>query len=139
VAGSLIKRRPAFFEIVSLAVLLGMLTLGFFVTAQDFPGPSFCVFKTVFHFDCPGCGLTRCFLLIPRGQISRAFFHNWGGPFLYILFALIFLAMLFRSFGLNHFNAVFWQKLRLSLGTFVIILLLVHWGWVLFNVAIDKS
>lgn len=132
-AGSLIKRRPAFFEIVSLSVLLGILTLGFFVTAQDFPGPSLCVFKTVFHLDCPGCGLTRCFLLIPRGQVSQAFSYNWAGPFLYILFGLIFLAMLFRSLGWNGFDTKFWKKFRLCLGALVIVLLLVHWGWVLFT------
>lgn len=125
-----VRRHPAFFEMVSLSVLLGMLTLGFFVTAQDFPGPSLCVFKTLFHFDCPGCGLTRCFLLIPRGQIFQAFLFNWAGPFLYILFGLIFLAMLSRSFGLQSFDTKFWQKMRLSLGTLVMILLFAHWGWV---------
>lgn len=124
------KRYPAFFEIVSLSVLLGMLTLGFFVAAQDLPGPPLCVFKLLFHFDCPGCGLTRCFLLIPRGQILQAFHHNWAGPFLYFLFGLIFLAMLFHSLGLNGFDTPFWKKLRLRLGTLIIVLLFAHWGWV---------
>lgn len=29
-----------------------------------------CMFKTVTHFDCPGCGIQRSFILLMRGDVT---------------------------------------------------------------------
>lgn len=32
-----------------------------------------CLFKTITHFDCPGCGLQRSFILLLSGNIADSF------------------------------------------------------------------
>lgn len=32
-----------------------------------------CLFKTVFHVDCPGCGFQRSFIALLKGNISQSF------------------------------------------------------------------
>jgi hypothetical protein len=32
-----------------------------------------CLFKSVTHFDCPGCGIQRSFILLAKGEISNSF------------------------------------------------------------------
>ncbi|MBK8496389.1 MAG: DUF2752 domain-containing protein [Ferruginibacter sp.] len=29
-----------------------------------------CLFKTITHFDCPGCGMQRSFILLMKGDLS---------------------------------------------------------------------
>lgn len=33
-----------------------------------------CMFKSVTHFDCPGCGFQRSFILLLEGRIRDSFF-----------------------------------------------------------------
>ena len=33
-----------------------------------------CMFKAVTHFDCPGCGLQRSFILLIKGDVWGSFF-----------------------------------------------------------------
>lgn len=32
-----------------------------------------CIFKTVTHFDCPGCGIQRSFVLLIKGDLPASF------------------------------------------------------------------
>ena len=34
--------------------------------------PGICAWKRAFNVDCPGCGLTRCFVSMAHGQIDSA-------------------------------------------------------------------
>jgi hypothetical protein len=43
------------------------------------PLPEFCLSRRVFHLDCPGCGLTRCFIALAHGEIARAWAFNPAG------------------------------------------------------------
>ncbi|MEO8496539.1 MAG: DUF2752 domain-containing protein [Planctomycetota bacterium] len=40
------------------------------------PLPGTCTFKQYFGADCPGCGLTRCFVSMGHGQLERAWHFN---------------------------------------------------------------
>jgi hypothetical protein len=33
-----------------------------------------CMFKAITHFDCPGCGIQRSFILLIKGDLSASFF-----------------------------------------------------------------
>lgn len=76
---------------VPLAVIFFIVTAGFWLTIADFSGQSLCVFKRVFLLDCPGCGLTRAFLLIPRGYFIDALVLNVASLPLYFFFAYLLL------------------------------------------------
>ena len=48
--------------------------------------PELCMLQREYGIDCPGCGLTRCFLSMGHGQVAAAWcFHPVG--------ALLFVAM----------------------------------------------
>lgn len=32
-----------------------------------------CMFKTITHFDCPGCGFQTSFLLLMKGEVYQSF------------------------------------------------------------------
>lgn len=43
------------------------------------PIPETCLAKTLFHIDCPGCGLTRSFISLARADWSGAWNYNHVG------------------------------------------------------------
>ena len=47
------------------------------------PLPGVCTFKRMTGLDCPGCGLTRCFVSLSHGRIWQAWEYNPAGLFLY--------------------------------------------------------
>ena len=49
----------------------------------DLPLPATCTFRSVMGIDCPGCGLTRCFVSLGHGQLLEAWRYNPVGLLLY--------------------------------------------------------
>lgn len=106
-------RQLAFtFHGVILAVSIGVLIASFILEVRDdaiaapldsMPLPGLCTFKRMTGIDCPGCGLTRCFVSISHGELEQAFSYNAAGLLLYI--AVVF-QLPFRG----------WQILRLRRG-----------------------
>jgi hypothetical protein len=47
------------------------------------PIPGVCTYKQLFGADCPGCGLTRCFISLAHGQMVRAWRFNPAGVYLF--------------------------------------------------------
>lgn len=96
-SGSLLsKRMPIVGGVGSLLWLLGpliVLGLSFLLTTGEgrqvfIPWwnvslPETCYFHRLFGIDCPGCGLTRSFLLISSGDLQGAFLLNPIGILLY--------------------------------------------------------
>lgn len=71
---------------IAFVFLSAALLLGLFIDPQSLPQESFCLFQRTAGFDCPGCGLTRAFLLIPRGQWHAVWMYNPAAFFIYTLF-----------------------------------------------------
>jgi len=45
----------------------------------------FCVFKRIFGFPCPGCGMTRAWIALFKGELTQAFYYHplfWTAPLL---------------------------------------------------------
>lgn len=110
-----------------LAVLLFVVTAGLWLTIADFPGQSLCVFKRVFLLDCPGCGLTRAFLLIPRGRFADALHFNVASLPLYFFFAYLLVQQISESVFHKRFKwrvpeggLIFWVLA-------IVLLLLLQW------------
>lgn len=59
-----------------------------------------CVFKKLFDISCPGCGLTRCFRAILKGNFSSAFRYSIIGIPLFI-FGFIYVLLLVRDIIVN--------------------------------------
>lgn len=52
------------------------------------PVPETCYFKRALGINCPGCGLTRCFICAIRGEIPRAWHFNPAGLAVFLFVAL---------------------------------------------------
>lgn len=67
------------------AVLCGtVMYAGFLLLARLWHLP--CVFQWLFGVPCPGCGMTRAWLSVLRGQLTAAFAYHplfWTVPLLY--------------------------------------------------------
>lgn len=54
----------------------------------SFSLPPLCLFRRFFGIDCPGCGLTRCFVSAAHGDFSAALqFHPVGLLFFFLVLA----------------------------------------------------
>src|SRR6185369_17916825 len=87
---------------VSAFVLLSCVFLiSFIYNPSDEPRFTVCIFKNFTGLDCPGCGLTRSFCALSKGHLSKAFYFNKLGPFLYVVFAASWLRNLFSLLKLQ--------------------------------------
>lgn len=53
----------------------------------DTPLPTLCMLKRECGIDCPGCGLTRCFLSMGHGHVTSAWAYHPAGVLLFIMLA----------------------------------------------------
>ena len=106
--------------------LFGLASLSVVVVAIVMPrslafnGPMICLFKHLFGYPCPSCGLTRSVFSFFHGDISGAFSFNPLGPFLSVLFII-------WSFDIHFNNSSFWNKFLRSTQTSVVIVLVGIW------------
>jgi hypothetical protein len=51
------------------------------------PLPELCMSRRMFGLSCPGCGLTRCFISLARGDVAAAWSYNPAGLLLFAVTA----------------------------------------------------
>lgn len=91
--------------------------------------PLACSFYRFTGLYCPGCGMTRAFFSVIRGNIPDAFSYNLLWPFITLLAALpVYFWFCFLYSGKNPFNPVnrFLQR-HSFLGWFVLVLFFSFW------------
>ena len=66
------------------------------VVASDFGFslPAACLWQRVYGVDCPGCGLTRCFVSLAHGDVAAAWQFNPAGL---LLFAFLIYQLPYRT------------------------------------------
>jgi hypothetical protein len=64
-----------------------------------YPLPETCISRTVLNVECPGCGLTRSFIALARGDWSLAWqFHRTG----WLLAAAVLIQFPYRLSRIGH-------------------------------------
>lgn len=111
-----------------LLVLPAILLAGLFVSIEKLAKLPLCFFKSFFKFDCPGCGLTRAFLSLPRGEIARAIQFNAASPVLYVMFWLMLIFLLYRRVKPSFVEPFYFGRLRVYLSQLVLVLMTGHWA-----------
>lgn len=116
--------------IVLLAVLMS--TEGdrkVMVPVLNKPLPPLCTAQRFFNVDCPGCGLTRCFISLAHGDVARAWRFNPAGLW---FFALVAVQIPYRTWQLwrlrtgreplrlGRTNWMLWLLLVLLLGQWIV-------------------
>lgn len=91
------------------------------------PLPELCTFKRLVGVDCPGCGLTRCFISLAHGDVVAAWRYNPAGI---LLFAAAVFQIPFRVFQLARMRRGLpaWRSRALDACLlFIAIALFVQW------------
>ena len=97
----------------SLAVVLGAVVVGQFDLV---PRGAICWSVILLGRECAGCGLTRSFAAIGRGDLAAAAAFNPMGP---LLFGSILLAGVLRVAKLAAPRFRFWAEADIAIGSFV--------------------
>lgn len=79
------QQKNHFTLIIFLFVILASLILPVDPHIKLFP----CLFKSVFHIPCPGCGMTRAFILLGHFRFQEALAININSIFAYIILLAI--------------------------------------------------
>ena len=100
-----------------------------FVPGVPVAMPESCVTKMYWGFDCPGCGMTRAFIRISKGQFSKARQLNGASFVVYLFFAIQipWHAMQLLRIGKGIGPVDSWLTIVPALG--VIVTLVVCWIW----------
>jgi hypothetical protein len=53
----------------------------------NLPLPALCMSRRVLGIDCPGCGMTRCFIALAHGDVAAAWSFNPAGLLLFAMMA----------------------------------------------------
>ena len=76
-----------------------------------------CLSKTIFGFECMGCGFQRSLVLIWKGQYIEAFFMYPAIYPLVVLFTYIILTQFYKF--KNYYKAINWLSM-ISITTIII-------------------
>jgi hypothetical protein len=95
------------YHAILLAICAGVLLMAAVLSVRDrsqvvlpligLPLPELCTMRRLVGIDCPGCGLTRCFISLAHGNWRDAWSYNPAGLW---LFALVLLQLPYRGFQL---------------------------------------
>ena len=139
-------RRSSEFHWIWLILAMAVLVISALLsnsgeTAVYWPGtrtplPTMCHMKRITGLDCPGCGLTRCFISLAHGEVTSALHFNPAGVF---LFGLLVAQIPYRWLQIQRLKAgrEEWRHRRLSVVLTVVFvsLLMIQWFWKLLLVS----
>jgi uncharacterized protein DUF2752 len=119
--------------LLSLSVIVLLLAFIFSIRGQTqvvvplarLPLPELCMMRRMTGLDCPGCGMTRCFIALAHGDVASAWSYNPAGLW---LFAIVVFQVPFRLVQLGRIRRrqpeiVLSGVTQIVLGTFAAALL----------------
>ncbi|HLK28632.1 MAG TPA: DUF2752 domain-containing protein [Puia sp.] len=80
---------------------------------------SFCPFKMLTGFPCPGCGITKSLIFLYEGNLSKSIYYHLFGPmvFLFCIIAIIVLTTELIN-GKEYFRSILFNtKIAYFLGS----------------------
>jgi hypothetical protein len=88
----ILRKKLSTRDLSTILLTAGLLTVYFLPTEFLFHNPTtFCIFKNLLHFDCPGCGMTRALYCFLHGQFRQAINFNIGiAPLTLLIFQQYF-------------------------------------------------
>lgn len=101
------------------------------------PLPELCHSRRFFGIDCPGCGMTRCFISLAHGDLAAAWRYNAAGI---LLFGMVVAQVPYRGLQLWRVarGQAEWysQRFVTALSVVLVTMLMVQWVWKLFQMAL---
>ena len=112
----------------NLKILFALLILLVFGILVVFIFDIDCVFKSIFHIPCPGCGLTRSFREIFKRHILNSFNYNILGFPLFILIIIIILLLIIDFIKRKDYT---YRLLTYFSKHYIIIIILLIISWII--------
>src|SRR5207244_10680 len=104
-------RPDSLYHVILLALCGCVLLMGLLLSVRDrsqvmlpllqVPLPELCTMRRMLGLDCPGCGLTRCFISLAHGDVAAAWSYNPAGLW---LFTIMVFQIPFRSYQLSRIS-----------------------------------
>jgi uncharacterized protein DUF2752 len=134
VAAFVARPDPLFhFVLLALSSVVLLLALALSVRGQTqvvlpllgVPLPELCMMRRTMGFDCPGCGMTRCFIALAHGDVASAWSYNPAGLW---LFAIMAFQIPYRSYQLwrirrGRSEIMLSRTAQVVLGTLAVVLI----------------
>jgi hypothetical protein len=115
-------------EWIWLGVLTAVLVGSVIWHPLDEGGFVICLLRRATGLPCPGCGLTRSFCAIAKGQVDRSFHFHALGPVLFAMACVYWLRGIAAVSGLagpvDRFDGF---VARYRIGVIVVVAMLVAW------------
>ena len=124
--GSVRRRLPALGVGLGGAAILGI--AAFWSTSSVTSGPGTCIFRLLAGLPCPGCGLTRSFVMFAHGDVPSAFGYNLMGP---VLFSVLVISVIVAAWVLITGRAQTlsrWGSIVFSKAALVIVAIWLGYG-----------
>lgn len=142
-----LRRRTFEYHVIILVGSLVVLVLAATMSVQEGtkvtppffsqPLPELCHSRRFFGIDCPGCGMTRCFISAAHGDWRAAWRYNPAGI---VLFGMLIAQIPFRSLQLWRLRQGKdeWRPRRLitAMSIVLVSLLMLQWFWKLYLMAV---
>ena len=95
----------------------------------EIPLPGLCAMRETTGVDCPGCGLTRCFISLADGQFERAWHFNPAG---YLFFVFVVAQVPYRSLQIRRIRRgqAEWRS-PLIVGSLIVVVTALVLQWVI--------
>jgi hypothetical protein len=126
ISARFLSRQEIQLRTLELGLLLAPLGGAYCYSHTSYSSPFFCPFRTLTGIPCPGCGMTRSFLAIAKGNLSSAIGYNLFGPILFIGLTLAVMHLFVELLCRRKIDTIYtkWmleQKIQLiSLGSLLI-------------------
>ena len=95
--------------------------------------PEMCSSRRLMGIDCPGCGMTRAFISISRGDFARAWQLNHASFFVYFFVAIQIPWHAFQIWRLKRNKRPIEWGLIYMTPVAVVVVLSINWAWTLFR------
>lgn len=86
-----------------------------------------CLINNLFHFPCPGCGMTRSFILLLKGHFIEALKYNFILPIVLVIYVAIIVWNIEDYKSKKHTFEDFTKKYKAIIITIAVILTLIQW------------
>ena len=106
--------------------LIGLIVL-VVIILSSFINFRICVIYNLFHFPCPGCGMTRSFILLLKGQFEAALRYNFILPIVLIVCVTIIIWNTVDYKLKKHTFQDFTQRYKIIIIIVAVILTLIQW------------
>lgn len=133
-----IRLHALFFSMAAFILLMSifMRTEGdteVFLPGFRSPLPEACSSRRMLGIDCPGCGMTRAFISISRGEFSRAWHLNHASFVVYLFVAVQIPWHAIQIWKLRRNQRPMDWSLVYMTPVAVVVVMCINWAWTLYR------